>query len=604
MDLSPAATMNLRSGEIIHIEQYIWVGDRADVSAVTDLLLRHEPQLKGDLNQAGAIIHVNRADGTAVTQTSTGADGRFSLHLQAGEYRLRMVASGGLSREMAVSVETGGTDLGSLSIGAVAEIQLPRNYPMRLVFKGEKGTLDPNFADDLLGFQLTRGDRVQHRRSSPDVNLAGIAADPQSIPLPLGNYRVYATRGPEFGVTEAVIEVHEAGRYVLEISPPLRVLETPGWISADLHVHAEASFDTNFPVRERLRSFVAQGGEVLVSTEHDVIYDFSTDITQLGVGHLMRSIVGVEITSEVMSEAAPYTIGHGNAFPMKRIEHAFRKGAPISENRRWRDLIAELRALDTDPVLQLNHARYGASEDSAANPQAFFTHLGSSGRSFDPNIPLSEGVNRILNEKDPTNGLRDIDFSALELLNGNNMAAYRQLRSDWFSLLKQGERLTATANSDSHGAGSIVAVPRTMVRFDGELKDFRETDFIKAIKGGRVYATTGPLLDVTLGDAEIGGMVTGEQAVLKVAVKAASWVPVSTLKVYVNGQVAVQRDIRNGESLALPLSFSRDSFVTVEVEGNPSPLYTTLLPGFVPLAFTNPIYIDADGDGTWTAPMQ
>jgi len=50
------------------------------------------------------------------------------------------------------------------------------------------------------------------------------------------------------------------------------------------------------------------------------------------------------------------------------------------------------------------------------------------------------------------------------------------------------------------------------------------------------------------------------------------------------------------------INLARDAFVTVEVEGPAEGTYAAVLPGFVPFAFTNPILVDADGDGSWTAP--
>ena len=50
------------------------------------------------------------------------------------------------------------------------------------------------------------------------------------------------------------------------------------------------------------------------------------------------------------------------------------------------------------------------------------------------------------------------------------------------------------------------------------------------------------------------------------------------------------------------MRFEADSFVTVEIEGRPGRVYSALAPGFAPFAFTNPIFVDADGDGQWTAP--
>ena len=58
-------------------------------------------------------------------------------------------------------------------------------------------------------------------------------------------------------------------------------------------------------------------------------------------------------------------------------------------------------------------------------------------------------------------------------------------------------------------------------------------------------------------------------------------------------------------TLETALAFERDAFVTVEVEGelgDPESLYALLAPGFTPFAFSNPIFVDADGDGRWQPP--
>ncbi|HKJ24355.1 MAG TPA: hypothetical protein VKB65_05995, partial [Myxococcota bacterium] len=92
---------------------------------------------------------------------------------------------------------------------------------------------------------------------------------------------------------------------------------------------------------------------------------------------------------------------------------------------------------------------------------------------------------------------------------------------------------------------------------------------------------------------------------LTVSVDAPDWVPVSELRVYVNGALVDRRPIARGEAATLPLAFASDAFVTVEVEGDATgdagERYRALVPDMVPFAFTNPIFVDVDGDG-WTPP--
>ena len=52
------------------------------------------------------------------------------------------------------------------------------------------------------------------------------------------------------------------------------------------------------------------------------------------------------------------------------------------------------------------------------------------------------------------------------------------------------------------------------------------------------------------------------------------------------------------------LRFAGDAFVTVEVQGDltgpEAERYGIVAPRFVPFAYSNPIFVDADGDGRWT----
>ncbi len=605
-ELLQTKMMDLDEGDTLVLEQDVWVGDRSDVASVTNMLFEDQPMISGRVNNSDAVIHVDRANGTAFTESKVDVDGRFAVHAPPGEYRLRFVAPGGLELKREVAVETQEVDLGLVDIGARARIALPQNTPMRLVFVGVDGTPDPNFTDDLLGFTIEKDEGPIPWPGAHDVNLMGRESDPKFISLAPGTYKVYATRGPEYSVTETSLKIGEPGAYSLTIEAPVRAIETPGWISADLHIHAGPSFDNSFSVDERIRSFIAQGGEVMVSTEHDVVYDYSDDIARLGASDLMKTVTGVEITSEASTEEAPYTMGHGNAFPFEMKPDHFKNGAPVSEGRRWREAIGELHQQDKNPIVQLNHARQNSplvDGVDVISKQAFFTHMGSIGVAYDPSVPLSEGANASLIERDPVTCFRDIDFDAMELINGVGMARYYKLREDWFSLLKQGLSLTGTANSDSHTAVEVVALPRMMIAaVDDQLSAFDESAFIDAVRDGQAYGTTGPLIDVTLGEATMGGLYQGREATLAVEISATDWVPVSTLRVFVNGGLVETRTVDSNSHTEVPLSFGRDAFVTIEVEGPPEGVYTEVLPGYVPFAFSNPIYVDADEDGEWTPP--
>ena len=77
---------------------------------------------------------------------------------------------------------------------------------------------------------------------------------------------------------------------------------------------------------------------------------------------------------------------------------------------------------------------------------------------------------------------------------------------------------------------------------------------------------------------------------------------VAEARVYVNAALTHTLPIAASESRDVVLSFDSDSFVTVEVEGEADEIYSVVAPRFTPFAFTNPIFVDADGDGVCSAP--
>ena len=593
--------MNLAPGSRLVLEQEIWVGERADVASVTDLLWSDAPQLVGRVDDARAVVHVDRATGEPVTQVRVGEDGRFGVRLPAGNYRLRVGAPGGREVESTVSVAASAVDLGLLAVGPPARVTLPRNTPMRLVFLGVGGTLDPDFHDDLRGYAMSRDEGLRLVvEPERDVHLTGMPFDPPSVMLRPGRYRVLATRGPEFSLTEAELEIAAGGEVELVIASPVRELETPGWIASDFHIHSAPSLDNPTAPERRVASYVAEGAEVLISSEHDHVYDFAPTVRRLGLDGRLATLVGIEVTSEVRTELAPHSIGHANAFPVPRDPLAYRRGAVANEGRRWRDVIADLRALPGERVIQLNHAR---RVRPGIEPRAFLSHMGPAAAAFEPETPLTESPNAVLLERDPKTGLRDLDFDAMELMNGESVERYERLREDWFALLRQGEPLAGTANSDSHFLSQPAASPRNYVRLASDaVGAFESEAFVRAVRAGRLYGTTGPLMEIALEAAEIGDTFWGRSGVLRGSVRAASWVPVSSMRVFVSGRLVETRPVAPNQPFEVPLAFERDAFVTVEVRGEAAGDYAAVLPHFVPLAFSNPIWVDAEGDGVWRPP--
>jgi hypothetical protein len=600
LEFAQLLLMDLDPGDVLVLERAIRVGERADVASLTDGFFAEGSEVSGRVDDAAARLHLETAAGAPVSAVRPDADGAFALRLPPGAYRLRAVAPGGRELVREFALDSAPLVLAPIALGAPARVLLPRGRTLRLVFLGEDGTPDPRFGDDGLGFRVN-GQEIPSGGLVNAVSLAGTPGDPERVTLAPGRYLVLATRGPEHDVRDARIELAAGETLALAIEDPPRALETPGWIAADLHVHSAESFDSSLPHERQLVAFAANGAEVLVASEHDRVFDPRPAIVRLGLGDRLAGVTGVEITSAFTGGDSPHTIGHMNAYPLRHDPLAPRGGAPAAEGRRLRAVLAALGRGDGAPFVQLNHPRNGTQ--GRLEHGAYFTHLAVAGEPYDPTRPLDAAPNRALAEPDPATGLRDLDYHGVELLNGPGLARYRLTRADWFSLLLQGVVHVGVGNSDSHRAGELPGLPRTYVALaDDRIEAFDEAAFFAALRAGRAFASTGPLLEAKLGAAGPGERFRGGEGVLSVRVEAAPWVPVDRLRVYRDAVVVAERALEPGVTLALPLAFERDAFVVVEVEGTPAPTWSALAPGFTPLAVANPIFVDADGDGAWTPP--
>ena len=75
---------------------------------------------------------------------------------------------------------------------------------VQLVFKGIDPTPDPKLGDDLLDYRVGELS-IPPTTAANRISLAGAPGEPRHLRLRPGRYRVYATRGPEFSVSQAEV---------------------------------------------------------------------------------------------------------------------------------------------------------------------------------------------------------------------------------------------------------------------------------------------------------------------------------------------------------------------------------------------------------------
>lgn len=604
LEMFQSLFMDLAQDESVVIRQRILVSDRSEVASITNRVYRG-PWLSGKLDTDQARIAVFDGEGNPLTEARSDAAGNYRLRLPVGMDGVQLRVRTPWSEDQHVVVELTGSDqqIAPIHTRPPGKLRLPRGETMRLVFIGQGETPDPQFNSDLSGYALG-GRPLPVSPQSNSIALVGDTADPREIALPAGRYRVYATRGTLYSVASQDLEIHPKQSVSLALEAPEPVVEVGQWVSADFHVHSGYSFDSATAPIDQLRSFVAQGADVLVATEHDNVVDLSGVASAAGLDDRLTVMGGAELTGMAQVGEAPRTMGHANVYPLAADPSTFAGGLPLHEGKRLHRVMGEIRSAHPQALVQLNHPRDVNAPDADL---AYFDHL-SRGEKFNPGLALGNVQNRSLLEPDPASGLRDLDFDVLELANGRDLALYQQVRADWLSLILQGEYRPAVASSDSHHAYDPVAMPRSFVAYEGPRQ--HPVDIAKVLDGvrqGRVFGSSGPIPRVVLRNdqgqqAGIGETASGSSFYLVLSADAAPWVDVSQAWVYLNGVVLKGGPIRKGQEWDLPIEVEQDSFITVEIYGEPGAAYSAVAPGYTPMAYTNPIWIDADGDGRWQPP--
>jgi len=609
--------LSLPNGTTLEIEEVIYVGKNGDVASITDQILGNTQRVFGRVNDPEMALHIDQKDGTPLTHVRPKADGTFEFRVPSGQYQLRQVASAKRVATEYFDVGDRERKLKPKTLSKAASLELPKGEAMRLVFVGLEGTPSPDFTDTYTASSIIEDDGPHYKKAVSQIFLAGLKGDASKVTLAPGRYRIYATRGPEYSLetTEVILEPGTETR--LNIATPEHRLATPGYIASDLHVHSGSGFDNTFSDTERVRTFVAEHGEVMVSSEHDLPVDFAPLITTMGASQKIVSIAAAEITSLIATSSNPHTGGHSNFFPFTPEPYAYRRGMIEHEDKRLRDIIHAVRQKHPDVVVQLNHPRLNLalSDDipddfrTLINNAEYLEHMGPAGYPYNPSKTLDSSPNNSLIEKDPDTGLRDLDFDLIEVINPGgeyHHARIQAVRKDWLSFLKQGEKIVGTANSDSHTSAAQVGLPRTMVAMsDDRVTEFDQAAFLRALKAGNAYGSTGPMINISLSDKQMGETFQGQQGLLKLGISSVDWISVDTAKIQVNGETIAEYQLSGQQSthnLVVPMSFEKDSFVTIEVSGPASADYSVIYPELTPYAFSNPIYVDFDADGKWQAP--
>lgn len=506
-------------------------------------------------------------------------DGWYSIDLKAGEYHARADAPGRTSVDA-------GRGLKKLTAGETASVHFEmgpqgilawrirghdgRAPPVRVTVTGSGDTPNPRFGPAF--------------RASGAEHFVLSARGVGQVPISAGTYRVVVSRGPEYELIQQDVTI-EPGRREEVTGTMTRAFETPGFVSSDLHQHSAPSFDSGVSLADRALSNAAEGVEVLVSTEHNFITDYRPVVAEAGLGRVVYPIAGTEATT--------HSVGHFNGFPLIPNPGKPRGGMVDVEGRSPRQIFDFMRRLapkEIDPFIQVNHPRSGLT--------GYFDMM---------KVDEKTGI-----AKDPR---YVADFNGMETIAFGIPKETTEAMRDWFNLLRRGHRYTATGNSDSHTITlRPVGWPRTYVCVDQDDPPLLDVAaFTKALRDGCATISAGPFVTIQAGDTRMGGLATapnGESEVT-VEVSAASWIPTDRLVLYVDGvpteEVAITEKGTKRYRGTHHVHCKRDCSVVayVDAAGTLEPVIQKrrkLDPK--PIAMTNPIYFDVDGDGAFAPSKQ
>jgi hypothetical protein len=558
-------------GSTLHYRRDLIVVD-GDMGRAAEIALRalgrEVGRVEGQIEPAPAwaTIEARTPDGKPALIVRAAADGRFSIPLPVGDYRLILRAPGGEDdTEVAVPAEP------AVRVRLIAPVPGRLKFVVvdgdgaalaaRVSIRGIAPTLDPELGP--------------FEQGGSAKNVVYARTGNGELELPPGRYRIVISHGPEYEISRHEIEVDSENGAALRAAL-VRSVDTRGWVACDFHLHAAPSHDSGVSLEDRVLSLLAEGVEFAVPTDHNHVTDYSRAIAHHGAEREISTTPGVEITTT--------TWGHFNAFPypIGAPKPPFSGVTPI-------EIFAAVRARAPRAVIQVNHPRMpgvGYFNRIELNPAT--AAAATEGASF--------------------------EFDAIELVNGYDLEDPKLIAEnlkEYFTLLNFGRRYTATGNSDSHRLIiNWAGYPRTYVHVpDDRPGQVSPADVARAVAGGHAVISNGIFLAVVAnGTAGPGDMAVGPRVTLQIEARAPSWVDLQRVEVWMNGALystspAIAKPAPGGRLVFnLELETKLDSWLMVVARGD-EPMNAMFLGRRVlPFAISNPIFVDADESGTFDAP--
>lgn len=550
----------------------------------------------------GATVAILNADGNTIVTYSTDSGGRFSGLLSTGETQVSQAfgtgkytvavympgyaatgTDGAATQSSAIctpnSVELKKVDVvdvrcvlgesGVLKLSGVTDSDTGQMTPARLTIVGFDPSMNLEKTDQFLDHNIY--DRPYGVVDVHYFNARGGLGigDADTLRLPPGHYILVFTKGPEYSMVTRPITVTSGAIIPIPSVALKHVVSTLGYVSADFHVHGITSPDSTVPQDLRVLQAVAEGLDVLHSSDHDYLTDYAPavrDLVARGIipDNALQTIVGDEIS--------PNNLGHIQAFPCAADSKASSGGA-LDWSYNSSDVInpapdytmtvpqimAEARKMPgpAKKVIQVNHI----AETELSIPiitgwvttAAYLDGFGVQPLSTftDPVTQRMPAVGKPTPLAFAESPLIGGDFNAVELIPGEAITRDDMVQSAmpvWFNLLNMGILATATASSDTHTSyGLPVGLPRNYIASNSDPRDkagdrydaIDPENYADPIVDRHVIISAGPFVTMTaVGDGGksggVGDVVSGRHIQIHIDIRAPEWAWYDTVEIYAN----------------------------------------------------------------------
>ena len=310
------------------------------------------------------------------------------------------------------------------------------------------------------------------------------------------------------------------------------------------------------------------GIQVHFGTDHDHVADYRPLLAPIGVEGVLSSIVADEVS--------PVLRGHLNTWPLEQVPEAANRGAWLW----WQgyadtaEVFANIRKMGKDTVISANHP------------------VGSSGMfSFAGFSPESGKVSS------PTHWSSDLD--AMELLNAGEWEDYLPY---YLALINRGLVVTPLGVSDAHGPTSGgMGMNLTFFHTNGATTP---EALVQAVRAQGTVVSKGPYIDARIGSDFAPGKLVSGQTTVSVKVYAPTWIPVDTLTLYKNGEVAETFTCAGGWPVVCSQDYTLNpdadaAYVWIASSAQPM---TGPYAGNLAWAATAALRLDTAGNG-WESPL-